>query len=46
VQPGRAISAALPEAARKAYIGAFFGSFFGWVNLAGFLMQLFLGLIV
>jgi ATP:ADP antiporter, AAA family len=33
---------ALPEAARKAYIGAFFGSFFGWVNLAGFLMQLLL----
>ena len=30
------------EAARGDYIGAFYGSFFGWVNLATFLIQSFL----
>jgi AAA family ATP:ADP antiporter len=35
-------SLALEESARGAYIGAFFGSYFGWVNLAGFLIQLLL----
>ena len=29
------------DAARAAYIGSFYGSFFGWVNLTGFLLQLF-----
>ena len=35
-------SLALPEASRDEFIASFYGSFFGWVNLTGFLMQLFL----
>ena len=35
-------SLALAESAREPYILAFFGSFFGWVNLVGFLIQLLL----
>lgn len=27
--------------ARRQYVGAFYGSFYGWVNLLGFLLQLF-----
>jgi len=38
----RDASLLLEESARGPFIGAFYGSFFGWVNLAGFLMQLFL----
>ena len=30
------------EALKKAFIGQFYGNFFGWVNLLGFLFQLFL----
>ena len=30
------------EAQRKTYIGSFYGDFFSWVNLLGFLFQLFL----
>ena len=33
--------AADPKAAMKQYIGAFYGDFFGWVNLAGFVLQAF-----
>jgi AAA family ATP:ADP antiporter len=33
---------ALEESAREAYLLAFSGSFFGWVNLVGFLIQLLL----
>ncbi len=42
---GRFVSesaAALPEAARKAFIGQFYGNYFSWVNLFGFLIQTFL----
>jgi AAA family ATP:ADP antiporter len=35
-------SQAVPVAEQKAFVGAFYGSFYGWVNLAGFLMQLLL----
>ena len=35
-------SLALEESARGPFIASFYGSFFGWVNLAGFLMQLLL----
>jgi len=38
----RDASLTLEESARGPFIGAFYGSFFGWVNLAGFLMQLLL----
>lgn len=34
-------SAADQKAAMKQYIGAFYGEFFGWVNLAGFVLQSF-----
>ena len=30
-----------PIAAQQAFVGAFYGSFYGWVNLLGFLLQLF-----
>jgi len=32
----------VPAAEQKAFVGAFYGSFYGWVNLLGFVMQLFL----
>ena len=38
----RESSLELEESARGAYIAASYGSFFGWVNLAGFLVQLLL----
>ena len=38
----RDASLTLEASARGPFIGAFYGSFFGWVNLAGFLMQLLL----
>jgi ATP:ADP antiporter, AAA family len=34
-------AAHLPEAARSAYIGEFYGSYFAWVSLTGFLLQTF-----
>jgi AAA family ATP:ADP antiporter len=36
----REASLELDESARGAYIGAFYGQFYGWVNLTGFLLQL------
>ncbi len=34
-------AAKLPESARAAYIGEFYGSYFAWVSLGGFLLQTF-----
>jgi AAA family ATP:ADP antiporter len=34
-------AANLPEQVRAAYIGEFYGSYFAWVSLAGFLLQTF-----
>ncbi|MBL8228709.1 MAG: hypothetical protein JNL98_09545 [Bryobacterales bacterium] len=34
-------AARLPEQARGAYIGEFYGNYFAWVSLAGFLLQTF-----
>jgi AAA family ATP:ADP antiporter len=42
---GRFVSesaAAVPEAERKAFIGRFYGDYFSWVNILGFLIQTFL----
>jgi len=35
-------AASLPEADKKAFIGRFYGDYFSWVNLLGFLIQTFL----
>jgi AAA family ATP:ADP antiporter len=35
-------AAAVPEDQRKAFIGQFYGNYFSWVNLLGFLIQSFL----